>query len=312
MKPVRCSWVDMNKIRDALSAGRHGDQAALTNMKCVDEGTVSKWKAACDVLGVAEAKLAISQVSTFQPSHATELAQHMRKVHGKKVEDWPAEEVTDWIDVCESQQTTVSEFAAMLRESRIAKMPPGGEVSNGRVVTNIMDLVNDGEQFGCIYADPPWGYENQGTRAATKNHYDTMTVEDIKKLPVGELALPQSHLWLWTTNAFLFDCPQIFEAWGFEFKSSYIWVKPQIGIGNYLRNAHEFLLLGVRGGLTGASKDVRSWGEFDRGEHSAKPDRIRFDVVERLSPHPYLELFGRKEVSNWTVWGNQVQKLLVA
>ena len=203
---------------------------------------------------------------------------------------------------------SVSKVVAEVKKAKLHDDLKATPQADACTVEDLSKLVSGGELFGCIYADPPWGYSNQATRAATDNHYPTMTVEEIAALPVKELALDRSHLWLWTTNAFLFECPKIFDAWGFEFKSSYVWVKPQIGIGNYLRNAHEFLLLGVRGGLTGAARDVRSWGEFNRGEHSAKPDKIRFDVIERLSPGPRLELFGRKPVQGWTVWGNQIRK----
>src|SRR5688500_5052704 len=103
------------------------------------------------------------------------------------------------------------------------------------------------EAYGCIYVDPPWAYQNQGTRASTGNHYDTMSVDELVKIPVGEVAADCSHLHLWTTNGFLFECPRLLESWGFTFKSSFVWVKPQIGIGNYWRNAHEILLLGIRG-----------------------------------------------------------------
>ena len=167
----------------------------------------------------------------------------------------------------------------------------------------------EGQTFGCIYADPPWSYSNQGTRGATNNHYDgTMTVDELCALPIGELAAEKSHLHLWTTNAFLFETPKIFEAWGFEFKSSFVWVKPQMGIGNYWRNSHEFLLLGVRGGLTAQDKSQMSWLEHKRGRHSSKPDRIQ-DAVEKLSPGPRLELFGRRPRPGWVVFGNQVDML---
>lgn len=189
---------------------------------------------------------------------------------------------------------------------------PTSTDEKGMTVTDLAGLVQEGRTFGTIYADPPWRYGNQGTRAATGNHYDgDMSLGDIAALPVGKLAAPKSHLWLWTTNAFLFECPRLFAAWGFEFKSSYIWVKPQIGIGNYIRNSHEFLLLAVRGGLVGQAKNVRSWGEFRRGEHSAKPEAIRVDVIERLSPGPRLELFARQTAPGWTCWGNQVAGTLL-
>lgn len=186
----------------------------------------------------------------------------------------------------------------------------GAETENCCTVEDLNVLITRGMTFGTIYADPPWSYDNQGTRAATGNHYGTMTVDELAELPVEKLAMPQSHLWLWTTNAFLFDCPRLFDAWGFEFKSSYVWVKPQMGIGNYLRNSHELLLLAVRGGLTGAARDVMSWGEFDRTEHSAKPEKIRSKVIEPLSPGPRLELFGRRVAPGWVVWGNQVSRTM--
>ena len=176
-----------------------------------------------------------------------------------------------------------------------------------KVLQSLAPLLEAGETFGTIYADPPWAYGNQGTRAATRNHYQTMTVEQIAAMPMARLAADRAHLWLWTTNGFLFECPRIFAAWGFEFKASYVWVKPQMGIGNYLRNAHELLLLAVRGGLTGAAKDVMSWGRFERAGHSAKPEAIRRKVVERISPGPRLELFGRSPVDGWTVLGNQIE-----
>ncbi len=215
--------------------------------------------------------------------------------------------MADWVDRCETEKLTVQQLRAAITAERVAAPADDAPCCT---VTDLAELGKAGRKFGTIYADPPWAYGNQATRAATDNHYPTMTVEDIAALPVGDLAADQSHLWLWTTNGFLFECPQIFAAWGFEFKSSYVWVKPQIGIGNYLRNSHEFLLLAVRGGLVGAATDVKSWGEFNRQEHSAKPDRIRVDVLERVSPGPRLELFGRKTSPGWTVWGNQIERNL--
>lgn len=178
------------------------------------------------------------------------------------------------------------------------------DANQGDFYTTLDPLLADGQTFGCLYADPPWAYSNQATRASTHNHYSTMSVDEICALPIGELAARESHLHLWTTNAFLFECPRIFAAWGFEFKSSFVWVKPQMGIGNYWRNSHELLLLGIRGGLRGQHHGLQSWLEAPRGEHSRKPERIR-DLIEQLSPGPYLELFGRSRTPGWSVWGNE-------
>lgn len=176
-------------------------------------------------------------------------------------------------------------------------------------ISDLSALVSSGKKFGAIYADPPWAYSNQGTRAATNNHYVTMTVDEIASLPVRELSAERAHLHLWTTNAFLFECPKIFESWGFEYKGVFVWIKPQMGIGNYWRVSHEFLLLGVKGGLTFSDHSQMSWIRADRTKHSSKPEEVSASI-EKVSPGPWLELFGRRTRQNWTVWGNEIKREL--
>jgi N6-adenosine-specific RNA methylase IME4 len=299
----------MDRIRQQLSAGERGDQEALARLRCVKPNTVCDWKAALQVVDVLKQSADIRTFETFQPSHAEAIARDFRKRYGKNWPDEAKEEIVALVDLCESKRLTVKQLQEVLRDGNKPAMQ-----EPGCTVDDLHSLIEAGRQFGCIYADPPWRYANQATRASTDKHYSTLTVEEIAALPVAQLAAPKSHLWLWTTNGFLFECPKLFDAWGFTFRSSYVWVKPQIGIGNYLRNAHELLLLAVRGGLVGRARDVRSWGEFDRGEHSAKPEKVRSEVVERVSPGPYLELFGRRAVPDhpdcppWTVWGNEVAR----
>lgn len=171
---------------------------------------------------------------------------------------------------------------------------------------NLQHFIDSGTKYATIYADPPWQYGNQATRASTDNHYQTMTVDEICALPIAELAADNAHLHLWTTNAFLFDAKRVIEAWGFEYKSCRVWVKPQMGIGNYWRVSHEFLLLGVRGDCPFLDKSMMSWLEASRGEHSAKPYAFRRDI-ERVSPGPYIELFARQTAKDWSSWGNQIE-----
>ena len=162
------------------------------------------------------------------------------------------------------------------------------------------------KHFGCVYADPPWQYGNQGTRAATDNHYQTMTIADLCAMPVESLIADDAHLHLWTTNAFIQEAFSVIEAWGFEYRSMFIWVKPQMGIGNYWRVSHEIMLLGIRGDAKRFNdRSLKSWAEADRTKHSAKPESVR-QMVEKASHGPYLELFGRKLVKGWTVFGNQI------
>jgi N6-adenosine-specific RNA methylase IME4 len=177
-------------------------------------------------------------------------------------------------------------------------------------VSDLSGLVAAGRRFGTIYADPPWVYQNQMTRSATGNHYEGLSIDELCALPVRELSAQDAHLHLWTTNGFLFECPRIFDAWGFIFKSSFVWAKTQMGIGNYWRNSHEFLLTAVRGDAKRfKDKSLKSWLASSRGAHSAKPEQVR-GMVERASPGPYLELFGRAPARGWTVFGNQIERSL--
>ena len=138
-----------------------------------------------------------------------------------------------------------------------------------------------------------------------------MTVEQICNEPVDQIVADSAHLHLWTTNAFLEAAFTVIRAWGFEYKSCLVWAKPTIGMGNYWRVSHEFLLFGIRGRLRFARNDARSWVIAPRTRHSRKPFCFR-ELVEEVSPGPYLELYGREEQPNtaWTVYGNQVERRL--
>jgi len=169
-------------------------------------------------------------------------------------------------------------------------------------------MIQRGVKFRTIYADPPWAYANQGTRAATGNHYPTMPTAEIAALPVEKLAADVSQLHLWATDAFLEDAFDIMKAWGFERKSTLIWEKPHMGLGNYWRTCHEYLLLGMRGGaqFPDGQHGHRSVLRSDRLKHSQKPDQFR-QLVEQVGNGPRLELFGRRQVPGWVVWGNEVE-----
>lgn len=175
-----------------------------------------------------------------------------------------------------------------------------------RVVHDLEELIAEARKFRCIYADPPWAYENGACRGAAAKHYKTMSVEELCRLPIRKLADREAHLHLWTTSSFLFESRRLIDAWGFEFKSSFVWCKPALGCGNYWRLSHEFLLLGVRGQLRFQDRSLRSWIEATRTNHSTKPDIVR-ELIERASPGPRLELFSRRTWPGWTVFGKSVQ-----
>lgn len=178
--------------------------------------------------------------------------------------------------------------------------------------------IEDGK-FGAIVADPPWRYGNTSTRGAAEDHYPTMSIEELCDLDVArERAADQSHLYLWATAGHLPQAFEVMSAWGFEYKTYLVWVKPQMGMGNYFRVSTELVLFGVRGGLVTNSKSIKNWFEHKRTRHSAKPEMFH-DIVMQSSPGPYLELFSRCTADEqlpglcrcskcrlgWTVWGNQ-------
>lgn len=183
------------------------------------------------------------------------------------------------------------------------------EPGSGQFVHDLQELIDAGQAFRCIYADPPWQFDNRASRGAAANHYPTMSVDQISQLPVSLIAERNAHLHLWTTNSFLFEARRVIDAWGFTYKSCFVWVKEQMGMGNYWRVSHEFLLLGVRGHVRFADLSLRSWLQATRTSHSTKPDKVR-EMIERASPPPRLELFGRRTCPGWTVHGNDVQRRL--
>jgi N6-adenosine-specific RNA methylase IME4 len=179
------------------------------------------------------------------------------------------------------------------------------------IVSDLNTLVKLGVKFPTIYADPPWPYSNRAARGAAEKHYRTLSMDAIRAEPIRDLAADQAHLHLWTTNAFLHEAFDVIRAWGFRYKSCLIWIKPQLGMGNYWRVSHEYLLLGVRGGLLFRDRTCRSWLLARRSVHSRKPFAFRA-LVEQVSPGPYLELYGREEhpSTDWTIYGNQVERRL--
>jgi len=162
-------------------------------------------------------------------------------------------------------------------------------------------------RYSTLVADPPWRYENVATRGAAENHYPTMAVEEIAALPVSEWAAADSHLYLWTTNAFLPQAFGVMEAWGWTYRTTLVWAKPQMGLGNYFRVGTEHVLFGTRGELATRSRSLANWFEAPRIRHSAKPETF-YRLVETASPGPYLEMFARSSRPGWDRWGNEARR----
>lgn len=156
--------------------------------------------------------------------------------------------------------------------------------------------------FRVIVADPPWQYSNRATRGAAEDHYSTMSIDELCSLEVPERLADDAHLYLWTTNGFLREAFDVMAAWDFAYKTCLTWVKPQMGMGNYFRSSTEHVLFGVRGSLRTLDRALVNWFEAPRTKHSAKPDNF-YDLVEKASPGPYLEMFARRRRLGWDAWG---------
>lgn len=165
-----------------------------------------------------------------------------------------------------------------------------------------------GKKFAVIYADPPWDIQQKGARGAAL-HYDLMTLERIKQMPVADLAADNATLLLWTTNAALPAALEVMTAWGFEYKTNAVWDKYFMGLGNYFRGSHEILLHGVRGKAPFKFRGQRSTLLFPRQDHSHKPEEM-IPLIERVLDGPYLEIFARRRpnsLSDWSVWGAEIE-----
>lgn len=168
--------------------------------------------------------------------------------------------------------------------------------------------------YGVIYADPPWSYRNKGTRAAAERHYHTMILEDIKALPVADIADDDCVLFLWATFPMLREALETIEAWGFEYKTlAFCWAKRNRsgngwfwGMGNWTRSNPEICLLATRGHPKRVSAAVHSLVEAPVGKHSAKPNEVRERIVELVGDIPRIELFARELVPGWDAWGDEV------
>jgi N6-adenosine-specific RNA methylase IME4 len=174
--------------------------------------------------------------------------------------------------------------------------------------------------YGAILADPPWRFSNRTGKMAPEhkrlNRYSTLSLREIKEIPISVVTAENSHLYLWVPNALLREGLEVMEAWGFQYKTNIIWHKIRKdggpdgrGVGFYFRNTTEMVLFGVRGKLRTLDPGRRQVNiiKSRKREHSRKPDEL-YDIIESCSPAPYLELFARGQRDGWDQWGNETEE----
>ena len=177
------------------------------------------------------------------------------------------------------------------------------------------------QKFKTVLADPPWQFQNRTGKMAPEHkrlkRYETMKLDEICSLPVADMLDTTAHLYLWVPNALMPEGIEVLKAWGFAYKTNLIWYKVRKdggpdgrGVGFYFRNVTEMILFGVKGANARTLQPGRSQVNIIRSmkqEHSRKPDEL-YDLIERCSPGPYLEMFARGVRPGWTSWGDQANE----
>lgn len=183
---------------------------------------------------------------------------------------------------------------------------------------DVLSFVN-GHSFRTILADPPWMFANRTGKVAPEHRrlhrYPTMKFDEIRDMPVGEIAAEKAHLYLWTPNALIAEALDVMREWGFTYKTNIVWYKTRKdggpdrrGVGFYFRNVTEMVLFGVRGKNARTLSPGRSQPNIILGqkkEHSVKPDEL-YEIIENCSPGPYIELFARRSREGWFQWGDEL------
>ena len=169
------------------------------------------------------------------------------------------------------------------------------------------------KKYNIVYADPPWQYKESWGNGQVG--YDTMTNDDICKLPVRDILEDQAHLYLWVTNPFIAEGLEICKEWGFEYKTLITWVKlysngkPEMGMGYYFRGCTEHIIFGVKGKMKCKNKTTKNMFQaVNSNRHSEKPHQVREMIVNSSGDLPRIELFARHRFKGWDAWGNQVEE----
>ena len=179
-------------------------------------------------------------------------------------------------------------------------------------------------KYNIIYADPPWSYRDKRDKhprlcGGALKHYQTMSLEEIKSLPIQNISDDNCMLFLWVTFPNLQEGLDVVKAWVFKYKTlGFSWIKtnkkngkPFFGIGYYTKSNCEVCLIGVKGKPIKQSNFVSSVVISPKGEHSKKPDIVRDKIVELCGDIPRIELFSRQETEGWTSWGDQLENDIV-
>ncbi len=173
-------------------------------------------------------------------------------------------------------------------------------------------------KYSTIVVDPPWPDQGRGpdwgsggSPKPVTDYYPCMSFDEINALSVRDIAEKDAHLYLWTCNRYILNAYDACYAWGFKPSVLLTWCKPAmgIGLGGTFVQTSEHILFCRRGSLAAKQRVDRTWFEWPRRKHSQKPDEF-MELVESVSPGPYVELFARRARAGWDRWGNQIDSTI--
>jgi len=175
------------------------------------------------------------------------------------------------------------------------------------------------KKYQIIYADPPWHYNDKRNKhprlcGGALVHYNTMKIDEIKKMPINKISAENCMLFMWATFPNLQEALDVIKAWGFKYKTlGFSWIKtnkkngkPFFGIGYYTKSNCEVCLIGVKGKPIIQSNYISSVVIEPREGHSKKPNKVKSKIVELCGDLPRIELFARQKTEGWDVWGNEI------
>lgn len=197
-----------------------------------------------------------------------------------------------------------------------------------------VDIYNTRNKYDIIYADPPWSYNDSGCQGAAAKQYNTMTQEELYKLPVLDICKKDAVLFMWVTYPKLQEALDLIKAWGFNYKSiGFQWVKLNkkasnlqllqkitegtpieevmfsqcfYGLGRWTRGNTEMCVIATKGKVSRIDTAVPQLVFSPIGRHSSKPTEVRKRIIQLVGDKPRIELFAREHVDGWDCWGNEV------
>lgn len=171
-------------------------------------------------------------------------------------------------------------------------------------------------KYDIIYADPPWQYKSKENVAVKSvlngklnTHYQTMTLDEIKSLPIKDISNDNSLLFMWVVSPMLDDCIEVIKAWGYKYSTvAFVWHKQKPNMGSYTMSECEIVLVGKKGKIPSprGARNIRQFLSEKKTKHSSKPEEVRLRIDKLFPSQSKLELFARQKSDGWDIWGNEL------